>query len=244
MMRNPAIAFALVLLVVVIFFSTRGQRFIVPAANLLPVESVQRSPARVGNVRGGDVKFSSMTESILRRRDFSDDELGQLEADLRNAIAMTDVEERRVTLAALCVRWAKTDPIDALALARELRLEDMSGAVQVDIIQQWAMKDLAAAYACVEKEPAGEQRENLLARVAFVWSQSQPSVAARLVTEQIAPGPAQAEAGISVLRQWALRDFAAARAWAERFPADIRERAFEELNSISRQRFAQYEARN
>jgi hypothetical protein len=85
-------------------------------------------------------------------------------------------------------------------------------------------------------QPAGEQRDRLLARIAFVESQTNPDAAVRLVVDQMSAGTAQAEAAISVMHQWALRDPAAAMAWAESFPpGDLHDRAVNEVNNVSAQ---------
>jgi hypothetical protein len=82
---------------------------------------------------------------------------------------------------------------------------------------------------------AGEQRDQLIARLAFVRSQTSPIEAATLVAERIPAGGAQTEAAIAVLHQWALRDLSAAGQWATRFPeGELRSRAFSELGSIAR----------
>ena len=83
-------------------------------------------------------------------------------------------------------------------------------------------------------EPAGEQRDRLLQRIAFVEAKTDPAEAGRLVSEQMSPGQIQNEAAISVLYQWARQDAAAAQAWAESFPpGDLRDRAINEVKNVS-----------
>lgn len=54
-----------------------------------------------------------------------------------------------------------------------------------------------------------------------------------LVATQISQGPAQEEAAICVLHQWALQDINAAQTWAMNFPEDpLRNRAMNELSII------------
>jgi hypothetical protein len=103
-----------------------------------------------------------------------------------------------------------------------------------DIALTWAGKDLADALSWAASQPAGNQRDEIMARVAFMESRTAPEAAANLVIDEIPPGPAQDEAVISVLHQWAIQDFASAKAWAELFPSGpVRERALAELSGIA-----------
>ncbi len=171
-----------------------------------------------------------------------DEGFRRLEEDIRRAAQISDVAEREKILITACLRWAEYDPADALRVARELGLDEVSNALFEDILQKWADTDFPAALAWAKRESAGEQRDRLMARIAFVRSQTQPEAAAQLVVEQIPSGPTQAEAGISVLHQWALRDFTDARAWVDRFPADLQDRARAELAGIARYRLARSDA--
>lgn len=163
-----------------------------------------------------------------------DDGLRRLERDVRRAAETPDPTEREKILIAACLSWAQCDPRDALRVARELGLDQVSNGVFETILQKWADKDFSAALAWADHEAAGEQRDLLMTRLAFVRSQTQPDAAAKLVVDQIPPGPAQAEAGIAVLHQWALRDLKSASAWVERFPGDLQDRAHAELAAVAR----------
>jgi hypothetical protein len=81
------------------------------------------------------------------------------------------------------------------------------------------------------------QRDGLLARIAFVWSQADPMAAARLVAEEVSVGNRQIEASMAVLHQWGLRNHQEAMAWAASFPEGaVRERALDELTGVARYR--------
>jgi hypothetical protein len=144
-------------------------------------------------------------------------------------------------LVAACLNWAEYDPADALRLARKLGLDGTSHALFEDVVQKWANDDFPAALSWANRESAGDQRDRLMARLAFVRSQTQPKAAAQLVVEQIPSGPAQAEAGIAVLHQWALRDFDGALAWVNSFPKELQNRARAELTGIASYRSARIE---
>lgn len=125
---------------------------------------------------------------------------------------------------------SERQPIEALALAQEHQLNDQPGTVAEDIVQQWASRDLAAALAWTTAQPAGDERDRFVARVALVLSATDPFQAAQLVSGQMAPGAEQTEAAIAVLHQWAGRDFSRAAAWVDHFPTGtLRDRAVDEL---------------
>jgi hypothetical protein len=137
----------------------------------------------------------------------------------------------------VCPELAQTNAAAAVALA-ENSLGGGSNNVAQNLLdnmaQQWAAQDMQAASDWALAKPPGEQRDHLFGRIAFVQSQTNPEEAARLVTDQMSPGPTQIEAAISVMHQWALRDANAAMAWAEAFPpGDLRERAINEVKNVS-----------
>jgi hypothetical protein len=153
------------------------------------------------------------------------------------AMHETDDVVRRALLVEVSFQMAQRDPARAVALAERFDLGQGSGAVLENLAQQWADRDFPAAHTWVLGQPAGDLRDELVGRVAFVWSHREPAEAARLVVEQIPPGPVQTEAAMSVLHQWAQLDFAAATGWVEQFPKNsLRERAQYELAGIARYR--------
>ena len=182
-------------------------------------------------------KVGEPTDSPTRRTAV-DEALALLERNLDQAALISDENERDSLLVAACLRWAEFDPADALDLVRQLGLDQVAHAGSEAIIQKWAATNFRAALAWTSRKPAGEQRDHLMARLAFVRAQSRPAEAARLVEVQIPPGPAQAEANISVLHQWALRDFGGALTRVDRLPADLQERARAELIGIANGRLA------
>lgn len=143
-----------------------------------------------------------------------------------------DGDHRVEMLEAVCFQIAEDgDPARAVALADNLHLTGHGTLANLE--QQWAQTDLPAAREWAIAKPAGDEKNELLERVGFVWSASQPSAAADFVVQEMTPGPAQTEAAISVLHQWALRDFDGAKAWVELFPdGEIRERAVNELAGV------------
>lgn len=140
-------------------------------------------------------------------------------------------ESRSAVLEAACYQIANINPAEAVALAEKYALTNR--ATLANLTAQWAQQDLRAAHAWVLAKPEGDGRNELAARVGFVWSASEPASAAEFVVREIPPGSAQTEAAISVLHQWALRNFDDAAAWVELFPeGEIRNRAINELAGI------------
>jgi len=142
-------------------------------------------------------------------------------------------DDRRVEmLEALCYQIAQDgDPARAVVLADKLHLT--SHGTLANLEQQWAQNDLPTAREWAVAKPAGDEKNELLEQVAYVWASAEPENAAQFVVEKMSPGNAQTEAAISVLHQWALRDFKGAKAWVELFPeGEIRERAVNELAGV------------
>ncbi|HSI65272.1 MAG TPA: hypothetical protein VLE43_19250 [Candidatus Saccharimonadia bacterium] len=103
-----------------------------------------------------------------------------------------------------------------------------------NFVQRWASVDLRSAYEWVHQIPAGQVRNALMVRVAFVGSQIAPAEAASLVVEELPPGVTQEEAAMMVLHQWALQDPDSAAAWVNLFPDDaFRHRALSELQGVT-----------
>lgn len=153
-----------------------------------------------------------------------------LTAALEYISKMPEGTERDDAVQAVCYGVAQKDPAQAIATARELQV---STSVSDNIVQQWAGSDMKSALAWVATQPAGEDRDEMVHRIVLVLAPSDPSDAAGLVLEQIPPGSAQDEAVMTVLNQWAYKDFAAAVRWVENFPdGPLRTRAVAELEGI------------
>lgn len=144
-------------------------------------------------------------------------------------------DQRDEALKAVCYGVAQDDPAAALSIAQKTHLDQQPGAVMDNIVQQWGDKDLASAYAWVNQQPAGSERDGMMTRIAYLYSKSDPSDAANLIMQQMSPGEKQTEAAMMVLHQWGLRDMSGAAAWVATFPdGPLRERALKELEGIQK----------
>jgi hypothetical protein len=156
------------------------------------------------------------------------------EGVLKWAAQLPTVEERQVIQAEICNQTAEHNPAGAVALAESLHFDEAGNDVLPKLVERWASTDLPAAQSWVNGRLEVEDRERYLERIASVMSQTVPLDAARLVAEQISPGPVQFEAAMAVLRQWAARDYAGAATWVERFPEGaIRDRALAEMSGVA-----------
>lgn len=152
----------------------------------------------------------------------------------RWAVRFEDEGERASTLADICLQASQADPRQAVAIAQRNGLAEVSGRVMDSLVEQWAAHDFAAADVWVMEQPAGQRRDEMLARLAYVQSQTDPASAANLVVDRMPAGLLQDEAAITVLDQWAARDLASAKAWANQFPAGgLRDRAQQELRAVA-----------
>jgi hypothetical protein len=159
-------------------------------------------------------------------------------ADAAAWLASAPDGTQRVAVAEIvCPQLAQTNAAAAVKLAENCLGEGTNDSAQFlldNTAQQWAVQDMQAASAWALAKPAGEQRDRLLQRIAIAESSDNPADAARLISEQMAPGPTQNEAAISVVYQWAQTDAKAAMAWAESFPAgDLRDRAIKEVKNVT-----------
>jgi len=189
-----------------------------PAAAARLAESLEPGPAR--------------TESLRR--------VAQLWASSNSADAQTwatqlpNVDERDLQLSFVCNEIASTDPARAVREVERLELGEHTDVMLQHFAQRWAERDFTAATGWAKTHPAGVLRDNLLARIALVQSTSAPAEAARLIVDEIAPGPIQIEATITLVHQWATRDIAGVTEWVALFPPGAtKQRAEVEIAGIA-----------
>jgi hypothetical protein len=154
--------------------------------------------------------------------------------DLKGALAaiapMPAGIARDQAVEAVCFAEIQTNPSLAMEMAQTL--QQPANVVQ-DLLQQWAERDSAAAFVWVSSQPAGVGRDELIQRVTYTLSQTEPEQAAQLVVEQVPPGPDQDEAVMTVVHQWGAKNLSAATAWVKAFPAGpLQTRAAQELAGI------------
>ncbi len=134
------------------------------------------------------------------------------------ASKLADENERVCALGHVCFQIAETDPLQGLMVANQHSLDENSGEMPAKLAQLWAAEDFNAAATWVKERPLGDQRDQMLLRLAVVLSATDPEQSARLVVAEIPEGPLQDEAVLSVVYQWAKRDIVATRNWVQLFP--------------------------
>lgn len=151
-------------------------------------------------------------------------------AALSWAAELTLPFERQTTMGQVLTQMLERDPQVAVQAAISHFDETKNGLLE-QLMQQWAAQDFSAAHDWITQQAPGEQRDELMAHIAFAQSRTAPADAARLVAEEISPGDTQVEAAIWVLNQWVLSDPEGASAWLKQFPKGaIHDRVQRELS--------------
>jgi hypothetical protein len=143
-----------------------------------------------------------------------------------------------------CLAIAERDPLAAMIMAADNHLQEVDSALSTSLVAQWAAQDFERAYEWTKAQEPGPWRDDMLARLAYLRAPADPKAAARLVAVDMASGPAQDEAAISVIHQWALKDVQGAASWAQSLPDEaLRQRAFDEIAGLAATSFPRKRAR-
>ena len=156
-------------------------------------------------------------------------------AALEWAVRLQASRERDALVTDVCLQVCEDDPAEAVrALQRHIAGDRPHGGLEA-LAERWARKDFTAARGWAFSQPEGDQRDRIIARLAFHQAQDSPREAATLVANEIPEGGTQTEAVMTVLHQWAMLDPAAAAEWAGLFPeGELRTRAVHELEGMAR----------
>lgn len=142
--------------------------------------------------------------------------------------------DRGILLVRQCLALGERDPLAAMEMANANQLQEVDPGLAASLMAQWAAQDFARAYEWTKTQEPGAWREDILARLAYVRAQADPVAAARIVATDMSAGPAQDEAVISVIHQWALRDARGAGLWAQSLPGEaLRQRASAEVAALA-----------
>jgi hypothetical protein len=195
--------------------------------------SVKTAASQTSQLTGGFAVDAANVGATESRRALEGWAQQDSDAALAWAARITDAAQRQQAREIICLTLAQSDPRRAVQASIDTGLCDTSAGLLENLTAQWASTDFSAAHDWVRQQESGGWRDDLVARIAFAGSQSDPADAARLVVAEMAPGPKQNEAAICVLHQWALRDLDAAATWAETFPeGELRTRALGEIAGI------------
>lgn len=185
----------------------------------------------------GAVEFAENLESVSLRDEMIHRVLEtwsrkDAKAALTWANDLSDSAKKQEAISAICLTIAQSDPRKAIDSALDCHADDANDGLIESIAMQWAAKEPQAARQWAESQDPGAWRDGLMGRIAFVLSAQDPAGAAQIISNEMQPGPAQTEAAISVVHQWAKMDQASATAWAEGFPAELRKRALTEIANV------------
>jgi hypothetical protein len=214
---------------------SRAPRAIAPQP-IATTGSTYLHPAIAGpTIASGDLAPAGDWDETLREMRHS--AAGDLDSALGWAQSQADPERREQALETVCFAVAADDPARAVQLAQTFHLEQRPGNILENLVQLWAEVDFMPALNWAIRQPANEARDHYLTRVALVCAKAVPLEAARLVTEKISAGPAQTEAVVIVVHQWANQDLTAAATWVGYFPdGPLRDRAIGELTGAAIER--------
>jgi len=141
-------------------------------------------------------------------------------------------EDRKAAFEDACFQVADTDPGEAINAWERLEFTADDHVLE-NLVQSWASKDLPATQAWLATKEPSKFRDQAVARVVYVMAKDKPAEAIAFATAQIPVGPAQTEAVISALNQWAQSDLNGATAWVQRLPnGEIADRARAELAGL------------
>jgi hypothetical protein len=150
-------------------------------------------------------------------------------AALHWASTLQDDTERVSAIGTVCLEMAQVNPEAAIQAMEKLGLSNDKSTLD-NLVQLWAAKDISAATAWAVARAGGDARDSLIARVAYVLSETNPRQAAKMVVNNVPAGEIQSEAAISIVHRWALQDWNAAKAWVDLFPPGaLRDRAENEI---------------
>lgn len=131
---------------------------------------------------------------------------------------LADFSEKKAVFEETCLAISERDPAAAISVWEAVDFAEDNHVLE-NLVQNWARHEPAAAEKWVLARPPSAQRDQAIARVAYILAQTKPVDAATLIIRELPEGSAQNEAVISILHQWAERDPAGATAWVARFPA-------------------------
>lgn len=160
--------------------------------------------------------------------------------DLPGAIAfakgVNEDSERVIAATEIVSQVGQSDPGHAIEVSDVFGVGRNDGTVE-HIAHLWANQNLQAALDWTEAQPPGPQRDQILARIVSVEAERSPADAANTVLQQMSAGSAQTNAIGPIIREWSIRDTAAASAWIQDLPqGPLRDLANGELARTLRDR--------
>jgi hypothetical protein len=145
------------------------------------------------------------------------------------AASLGDQEERDAALANAALELAVSRPQLALQILDRRSAPPSPDPTLAGVVQQWATNDFTAAYAWADAQPAGPDRDALLARLVFARVEQHPADAARIANIAFSADGPRMDAISSIALRWGAADPMAAREWALTLDPKAQRRVWNEL---------------
>jgi len=139
--------------------------------------------------------------------------------------------ERDTMVSYVSFAVADIDPARAVQVLEQCPINKDRFEIMVEsLAQQWADENnMQPLVDLISKMPPSSERDGYFARIANAMARTDADQASDIVSEDISPGPAQVEAAIAIVRQFAWNDKSLAREWVDSFPAgEVHDRALKE----------------
>jgi len=138
--------------------------------------------------------------------------------------------ERDTILSYISFAVADVNPARAVQVLEQCPINKDRFEIMVEnLAQQLADQgNLQPLVDLIGKMPLSQERDGYFARIVNAMARADVVAAATMVSEDIAPGPIQADAAVNIVGQWAWNDKTAAREWVDEFPpGEVHDQALE-----------------
>ncbi|HLZ97388.1 MAG TPA: hypothetical protein VKP66_05525 [Steroidobacteraceae bacterium] len=148
------------------------------------------------------------------------------------AASLGDQEERDAALANAALELAISQPQLALQALGRRSAPPSPDSTLAGVVQQWASNNFTTAYAWVDAQPSGPDRDALLARLVFARAEQHPADAARIANIAFSADASRLDAIASIAVRWGAQDPMAVREWALTLDTEAQRRVWTELAAL------------
>ncbi len=129
----------------------------------------------------------------------------------QEAMNITNMQQRMMTLAQIAAQWAQTDPQSALQAANAMPANSMRDKIQQQIIMGWAQNDPRAALNWLSTSPSNRRTGNMMAMAIRILAQTDFAEARSFVDGL--EGAEKDRAQLGLVEQWAQQDLDGLKFW-------------------------------
>jgi hypothetical protein len=171
---------------------------------------------------GAAAWLSRFAETPLARLGFEQVAIAWANSDLAAATAFVEVMPeggtKQSASIALAYEAARTQPLVALGLARDLQPSRERDDLLVHAVSQWAGADAVTAAEWARNVTDRLLRQHLVSAVAIASAESDPAAAATLAASAMEAGDELDRTAVSIIQRWAQHSPESAAAWVSQFP--------------------------